>query len=73
MRSCALTHAICLIQPDIHAQEKLHRFTTDRCCSGEELLTARQAQVSPKPLQHEAVSQGQEEGFLIIPKKKKHF
>lgn len=70
MRSCALTHAICLIQPDVQAQEKLHCFTTDRCCSREELLTARQAKLSPKLLQHKAVSQGKEEWFLITPKRK---
>ncbi len=71
MRSCALTHAIRLIQADIKAQEKLHCLTADWCCSREELLTAGQAQLSPKLLQYQAVSQEKEERFLIIPENKK--
>lgn len=69
VRSCALAHAIGFIQADVQTQEKLHGFTTDRCCSWKELLTARQAQLIPKLLQHEAVSHVKKERFFIIPNK----
>lgn len=67
MRSCALAHAVGLIQADVQAQEKLHCFRADWSRSREELLTARHAKLSPEPLQHEAVSQVKKEWFLFIP------
>lgn len=68
MRSCALAHAIGLIQADVQAQEKLHCVTTDWCCSRKELLTTGQAQLGPKLLQHEAVSHVKKER-LLTPEK----
>ena len=70
MRSSTFTHAVDLVQTNVEAQEKVHRFTSNRGCSSEELLTAGKAQLSSQLLQHQAVRQGEEEWFSIIPKER---